>query len=79
MQVSTSPLSSRPARGPWRRVTVSPIPWLQVGDMTTAYVDPPPSDDAATLAGIVFLRYENGAFTDVTADVASGRLPVTLR
>jgi hypothetical protein len=62
-----------------RSINGRPIPWLRVGDMTTAYVDPPPSDDAATLAGIVFLRYENGAFTNVTAEVASGRLPVTLR
>ena len=56
-----------------------PIPWHRVGDMTTAYLDPPANADAATLAGIVFLRYENGTFADVTADVASGRLPVALR
>ena len=47
--------------------------------MTSAYLDPPAGIDAATLAGIVFLRYENGVFADVTDDVASGRLPVTLR
>ena len=56
-----------------------PIPWLRVGDMTSAYLDPPANADAATLEGIVFLRYENGAFADVTGDVASGRIAVALR
>lgn len=56
-----------------------PIPWLRIGDMTTAYLDPPANADAATLAGIVFLLYENGAFVDVTGDVAAGRLQVALR
>lgn len=55
-----------------------PIPWLRVGDMTATYLDPPANVDAATLAGIVFIRYENGAFVDVTSDVASGRLQVAL-
>ncbi len=67
-----SPYTARSARG-------QPIPWLRVGAMTSAYLDPPAGIDAATLAGIVFLRYENGVFADVTDDVASGRLPVTLR
>lgn len=56
-----------------------PVPWLRVGDMTSAYLDPPAHADASTLAGIAFVRYENGAFVDVTADVASGRIPVALR
>src|SRR5262249_10321162 len=55
------------------------IPWLRIGDMTAAYLDPPANADAATLAGIVFLRYETGAFVDVTDEVVSGRMPVTLR
>jgi hypothetical protein len=67
-----SPYTPRSASG-------RPIPWLRVGEMTTAYLDPPSNAEAATLAGVVFLRYENGAFADVTADVASGRLPVALR
>ena len=56
-----------------------PIPWLRIGDMTTAYLDPPANADASSLAGIVFLRFESGAFADVTDEVASSRLPVTLR
>jgi hypothetical protein len=56
-----------------------PIAWLRIGDMTTAYLDPPANTDAATLAGLVFLRYQNGAFTDVTGDVASGRIKAALR
>jgi hypothetical protein len=63
-----------------RSASGRPIPWLRIGEITTAYLDPPTSSlDATTLAGIVFLRYENGAFVDATADVAAGRVPVTLR
>ena len=62
-----------------RRANGRTIPWLRVGDMTSAYLDPPADADAASLAGIVFLRSENGAISDVTPDVMSGRLPVTLR
>jgi hypothetical protein len=47
--------------------------------MTAAYLDPPATTDAAALEGIVFLRYRNGAFEDVTADVTAGRLPIVLR
>jgi hypothetical protein len=67
-----SPFTPRGANG-------RPVPWLRVGDMTSAYLDPPPNADAGTLAGIVFLRYENGAFVDVTDEVVSGRMPATLR
>jgi hypothetical protein len=62
-----------------RVVDGRPLAWPRVGDLTTAYVDAPAAPDAAALAGIVFLRYENGAFVDVTNEVTSGRLPVTLR
>lgn len=62
-----------------RRANGRPVPWLRVGRLTAAYLDPPANVDASTIAGIVFLRYENGAFVDVTSDVASGRLPVALR
>lgn len=62
-----------------RSADARPIPWLRIGDMTTAYLDPPANIDAAALGGIVFLRYDNGAFADVTGDVASGRIPVALR
>jgi hypothetical protein len=67
-----SPYTPRSADG-------RPVPWLRVGGMASAYLDPPPNADPATLAGIVFLRYENGVFTDVTGDVASGRIAVALR
>jgi hypothetical protein len=67
-----SPYTPRTANG-------RPIPWLRVGDMTAAYLDPPANAEPTALAGIAFLRYENGAFTDVTVDVASGRVPVALR
>jgi hypothetical protein len=62
-----------------RSASGRPIPWLRIGEITTAYLDPPANADAAKLAGIVFLRYENGGFVDVTADVAAGRIPVALR
>jgi len=62
-----------------RSANARPIPWLRVGGMTSTYLDPPANADAASLAGIVFLQYKDGAFADVTADVASGRLPIALR
>jgi hypothetical protein len=67
-----SPYTPRSAGG-------RPIPWLRIGDMTSAYLDPPANAAAASLAGIVFLQYKDGTFADVTADVASGHLPVALR
>ncbi|HEY6894659.1 MAG TPA: hypothetical protein VI258_10860 [Rhodanobacteraceae bacterium] len=69
---SASPYLPRSANG-------RPIPWLRIGDMTSAYLDPPTNADAAQLAGIVFLRYENGALVDVTGDVATGRTSAALR
>jgi hypothetical protein len=62
-----------------RSASGRPIPWLRIGAMTSAYLDPPATTDATTLAGIAFLRFENGAFVDVTDDVASGRIPAALR
>ncbi|HVV95526.1 MAG TPA: hypothetical protein VHC92_00150, partial [Rhodanobacteraceae bacterium] len=56
-----------------------PLGWLHIGEMTAAYLDPPATTDAAALDGIVFLRYRNNAFEDVTADVTAGRLPIVLR
>jgi hypothetical protein len=58
-----------------RSANARPIPWLRVGGMASAYLDPPANADSATLAGIVFLRYENGTFTDATSDVAAGHIP----
>lgn len=62
-----------------RVVEGHPLGWLHIGEMTAAYLDPPATVDAAALDGIVFLRYRNGAFEDVTADVTAGRLPIVLR
>jgi hypothetical protein len=56
-----------------------PLAWLRIGAMTVAYLDPPPTTDATALEGLVFLRYRNGAFVDMTTKVVGGRLPVVLR
>jgi hypothetical protein len=53
--------------------------WLHIGDAVVAYLDPPATVDSATLRGMMVLRYENGAFRDVTDDVAEGRVAVPLR
>jgi len=45
-----------------------PVPWLHVGDLVAAYLDPPVNADAN---GVVFLRYENGAFVETAADPAA--------
>jgi hypothetical protein len=56
-----------------------PVPWLRVGDAVIAYLDPPRSAGVEPTGGVLFLRYEDGVFRDVTADVVDGRLPVELR
>lgn len=56
-----------------------PLRWLHVGDAVVAYLDPPAAVDPATLHDMTFLRYEDGAFRDVTDDVAQGRVAVQLR
>jgi hypothetical protein len=55
------------------------LPWLHVGDAVIAYLDPPHGGDIETTRGMLFLRYEDGAFRDVTLDVAGGRMPVDVR
>ena len=57
----------------------APVPWLHVGDAVIAYLDPPRGGSVETTRGVLFLRYEGGAFRDVTSDVVDGRLPVELR
>jgi hypothetical protein len=57
----------------------APVPWLHVGDAVIAYLDPPHGSDVETTRGMLFLRYEDGVFRDVTADVAAGRMSVDLR
>jgi len=62
-----------------REIRGVPIPWLRVGDALVGYIEPPSSGaTAANIEGAVFLRYENGTFNDVTADVVAGRLHVDL-
>lgn len=56
-----------------------PLPWLRVGDALVAYLDPPARIDSGETRDIVFLRYEDGAFRDVTAEVAEGREPLQLQ
>jgi hypothetical protein len=53
-----------------------PIDWLEVGDATIAYLQYAPDWELPDPRGMVFLRYENGAFRDVGAEVADGRLRV---
>lgn len=62
-----------------RLVGGQPLPWLHVGDAVAAYIDPPAKPDPAERRGIQFLRFENGTFRDVTAEVTDGRLAVTLQ
>ena len=54
------------------------IPWLEIGDVTLAYLRYQPERVLPDPAGMTFLRYENGAFRDVGADVAAGRLEVRM-
>ena len=61
-----------------REVRGQPLDWLHVGDAVVAYLDPPSRFDA-DVRGAVFLRYENGSFRDVTAEVFEGRLVVVPR
>lgn len=51
----------------------------RIGDLVIDYLSPPAHFDARELALMQFLRYRDGQFDDVSADVASGRLPVALR
>ena len=55
------------------------IPARRIGDLVIDYLSPPARIDARELAPVRFLRYRDGRFDDVSADVASGRLPVALR
>ena len=60
-------------------VGAAPLPWLHVGSALVAYLDPPQPSGLDQLRDLRFLRLEHGAFRDVTADVAAGRIPVDLR
>jgi hypothetical protein len=50
------------------------LPWRRIGDVTIAYVGLPEAVVASDLAAMKYLRYREGRFEDVSADVAAGRL-----
>lgn len=55
------------------------VPSRRIGDAVIDYLRPPESVDANELAPVRFLRYRDGRFDDVSAEVVAGRLPVILR
>jgi hypothetical protein len=65
---------------PWipRRVDGDTLPWRRVGDMQIAYLGAPAQVAPRDLAAMHFLRWRDGRFDDVSADVAAGRLAVRL-
>jgi hypothetical protein len=56
-----------------------PAPWRTVGGVVIAYLSAPENPDLHDLAQMIFLRYRNGQFEDVSADVVAGRLAVHLQ
>jgi hypothetical protein len=54
------------------------LPWRRVGDLVIAYLHAPETVDRDDLARMIFLRYRDGRFENVSADVVAGRLPVRL-
>jgi hypothetical protein len=77
MDAAASPADALPYQP--REVHGRVLPWLEVGDATVAYLDPPARIGPGDLAGMTFLRYENAAFRDVTSEVAGGRIRIDLR
>jgi len=63
---------------PWTSLEVGgkAVPWLRLGALTIAFVTAPPALDAQTIATTRFLRWQNGRFEDVSAEVAAGRVAV---
>ncbi len=55
------------------------IGWRTIGGLTIAYLRPPPVANAGVFARMKFLRYRNGRFDDVSADVAAGLVSVRLQ
>ncbi len=53
-------------------------PWRVVGDVVITYLRPPAIVEPRELARLIFLRYRDGRFENVSADVVSGRLAVDL-
>ncbi len=56
-----------------------PAPWRTVGGVVIAYLSAPENPDPRDLAHMVFLRYRDGRFEDVSADVVAGRFAVDLQ
>lgn len=61
------------------RINGKPVPWRTIGNLTLAYVVAPPSLSQTQRKQIRFLRYENGGYVDISAEVAAGRTVVRLR
>jgi len=55
------------------------VPWLHVGALTIAFVTAPSALDAQTIATTRFLRWQDGRFDDVSAQVAGGSIAVKLQ
>jgi len=71
--------TAKPAEAaPWMPLEAGgkSVPWLRVGALTIAFVTAPSALDAQTMATARFLRWQNGRFDDVSAEVADGRIAV---
>jgi hypothetical protein len=66
---------------PYRPFAVdgTPAPWRTLGGAVIAYLAAPENPDRADFGRMVFLRYRDGRFEDVSADVAAGRIAVHLQ
>jgi hypothetical protein len=66
---------------PWTPLEVDgkAVPWLHVGALTIAFVAAPPALDAQAIATTRFLRWQNGRFDDVSAEVANGSIAAKLQ
>lgn len=66
---------------PYRPKTIGEnvSPWRRIGDLTIAYLLPPQNSEASSLAKVQFLRYRDGDFEDVSAEVVAGRLSVRMQ
>jgi hypothetical protein len=61
------------------QISGKPVPWMTVGDLVIAYVRAPANVEQGTLSRMKFLRYRDGRFDDVSADVANGSIAVDLQ
>jgi hypothetical protein len=61
-----------------RESKLGAIPWPRIGDATLAYLRYEPDRELPDPGGMVFLRYENGAFRDVGEEVRAGRIVVRM-